>query len=53
MIRIVAQPELHRRGEPTYDPRVWLTPCGIRYTPGDWPRSLARPPLPRCGACSG
>lgn len=45
MIRIVDQPELHRRGAPRDDPNIWL-----RYLPADWPKSLPRPPLPRCGA---
>jgi hypothetical protein len=53
LLELARTDELHRRGGPTVDPRIWLTPCGIRYTPGDWPRSLPRPRLPRCGACRG
>jgi hypothetical protein len=52
-IRIVGQPELHRRGAPDVDPRIWWTPCGIRYTPDRWPRTLARPPLPHHEPCRG
>lgn len=48
MVRIVGQPVLHRQGIPSTDPNIWLTPCGVRYIPADWPRSIPRSSLPRC-----
>jgi hypothetical protein len=50
-IRIVGEPELHRAASDPDAGDLERTHCGIVYVPRHWPRDLARPPLPDCGAC--